>query len=414
MKKRIRLALLLGVGLLLASGVPADAHGERAQEAFLKMRTVGWVGVTYEGGELREGEDGDDEIFIEQGETVNITGTASLMNQWPNTLAGGDPRTGFINIIAPGPVITVREKTINGVSAPHRIEIEKGGIYEFDMTLAGRTPGRWHIHPAFSVKGAGTLLGPGAWINVTENADYTNDVTLSNGDVINLENYQLPFVWIYSTITFLIGMGWMFYWTLRKRTVQNLAVTSQIPLNTDGMHVGLITKADHRNMNWFLVITLIVTIGGFVYQMVVWPDKIPQQVIEFAPPPADVPEVAEAQGIRSVWEASSGTVTLEFEVTNTSEGDLEVAEFTTSTLRFVNPEVGELSGEAAEMTVEPSGSISSGSTEEITLTLQDDRWETDQLIPTAESQFEISGLVVLSGGEDDGFVEVHAPLRLEF
>jgi methane/ammonia monooxygenase subunit B len=410
--RRLRPLLLIAIGLLLASAIPADAHGERAQEAFLKMRTIGWVGVGYEGGETREGESGDDEIFIEQGETVTVTGTATLMEQWPNTLAGGDPRTGFINIIAPGPVITIREKSINGVSAPHRIEIEKGGIYEFDMTLAGRTVGRWHVHPAFSVKGAGTLLGPGAWVNVTENADYTNEVALVDGGTINLENYELPFVWIYSTITFVLGMGWMFYWTLRKRTVQNLAVTSQIPLNTDGMNVGLITKADHRNMNWFLVAALVVTIGGFVYQIIVWPDKIPQQVIEFAPPPAEVPEVAEAVGISSAWEASSGTVTLTFEVTNTSEGDLEVAEFTTSTLRFVNPDVAEATGEAAEMTVEPSGSIGEGDTEEVTLTLQDDRWASDQLIPSAESQLEISGLVVLEGADESGFAEVHAPLRI--
>lgn len=415
MQRRVRLALLVGAGLLLASAVPADAHGERAQEAFLKMRTVGWVGVEYDGGELREGEGGGDEIFIAQGETVTLTGTATLMEQWPNSLASGDPRTGFINVIAPGPVITIREKSINGVSAPHRIAIEKGDVYQFEMVFAGRTVGRWHIHPAFSVKGAGTLLGPGAWVNVTENSDYTNDVTLANGDVINLENYQLPFVWIYSTVTFLLGMGWMFYWTLRKRTVQNLAVTSQIPLNTDGKNVGLITKADHRNMNWFLLAALVVTFGGFIYQIVAWPDKIPQQVIEFAPPVLeDQPDFVTANGLSSTWDEGSDTVTLTVELTNTGEDDMEVAEFTTSTLRFVNPDVQDATGSAAEMTVEPSGSIGAGETQEVTLTLTDERWADDQLIPSAESQLEMSGLVLLDSGGDTDFAEVHAPLGLEF
>ena len=411
LRRHIRNGFLVAIGLLLASAVPADAHGERAQEAFLKARTVGWVGIEFEGGEVREGESGEDEIFIRQGDEVSVTGTATLMNQWPNTLAGGDPRTGFINVIAPGPVILVQEKSINGVSAPHRIEISKGSVYQFDMTIAGRTPGRWHIHPAFSVKGAGTLLGPGQWINIDDNPDFTNPVTLANGDVINLENYQLPFVWIYSTITFLIGMGWMFYWTLRKRTVQNLAVTSQIPLNTDGMNVGLISKADHRNMNWFLIITLIVTIGGFVYQIYAWPDKIPQQVIEFAPPqPTDLPEFAEAQGIQSTFDAESGTVTMVVELTNTGEDDMEVTEFTTSTLTFTT----DPSGSQTQLVVEPEGSISAGETAEVTLTLQDDRWEDDQLIPTAESQFEIAGLVVLESSGESQFVEVHAPLIVEF
>ncbi len=415
MRRRIRTAFLLALGLLLAYAVPADAHGERAQEAFLKMRTVGWVGVEFSGGEVRGGESGQDEFFIEQGETLTITGTATIMNQWPSSLSKGNPNVGFINVIAPGPVITIREKTVNGVSAPHRIDIEKGGVYEFEMTIAGRTVGRWHVHPSFSVKGAGTLLGPGQWVNVTENPDYVNEVTLASGGTINLENYQLPFVWIYSTITFLLGMGWMFYWTLRKRTVQNLAVTSQIPLNTDGMNVGLITKADHRNMNWFLLAALVVTVGGFIYQIAAWPDKIPQQVIEFAPPELeDIPNFATAQGVESEWDADSSTVTLRAELTNTGEDDMEVAEFTTSTLTFANPDLQEPSAGQAEMTVDPTGTIEPGETAVVTLTLSDDRWTNDQLIPTAESQLEISGLIVLESGGETGFAEVHAPLKPSF
>jgi methane/ammonia monooxygenase subunit B len=404
--------LLIAVGLVLASVVPASAHGERAQEAFLKARTVGWINVQFEGGELREGESGQEEIFLAQGDEVTLTGIATIMNEWPSGLAKGNPSVGFINIIAPGPVIMVQEKSINGVSAPHRITIKKGDVFDFEMTLAARTTGRWHVHPAFSVKGAGTLLGPGMWLNIDSNPDFRNDVTLANGDTINLENYQLTFVWIYSTITFLIGMGWMFYWTLRKRTVQNLAVTSQIPLNTDGMNVGLITKADHKNMNWFLIITLVVVIGGFVYQIYAWPDKIPQQVIEFAPPQPELPELATATGITS--EFADDTVTMTVELENTGEDDMEILEFTTSTLSFVNPDVREATGQIEEMTVEPSESIGPGETAEVTLTMPSERWESDQLIPTAESQLAIFGTIVVESGQDIGFAEVNAPLTTDF
>jgi methane/ammonia monooxygenase subunit B len=390
----------------------ASAHGERAQEAFLKMRTVGWVSTVFDGGEVREGESGEEEIFIDQGEMVTVTGTTTLMDQWPGTLAGGDPRTGFINLISPGPVITIREKTINGVSAPHRIEITKGGIYEYEIVFAGRTPGRWHVHPSFSVKGAGTLLGPGRWVNVEAVDGYENNIELASGDTINLESYGTSFVWIFSTITFVIGMGWMFYWTLRKRTVQNLAVTSQIPLNTDGMSVGLITKADHRNMNLFLIVTVALTVGMFIYQAVAWPDKLPQQVIEFAPPTAEQPGAPpEALGTRAVWDADSNTMTITADVTNTGESDIELAEFTTSTLTFSNPDVEEVQPEGAELVVEPSATIDGGATETLTITLTDPRWDDDQLIPAAESQFEIAGLLVF----DDGtFAELHAPMLVDF
>ena len=412
MRRRIVVALTLGVVLLVASAPAASAHGERAQEAFLKMRTVGWVNVEFTGGEVRQGESGADEIFIGQGEEITITGITTLLSTWPGTLGGGNPNTGFISVIAPGPVVTIEEKTVNGVSAPHRISIEKGGIYEFDMTIAGRTPGRWHVHPSFSVKGAGTLLGPGRWINVEPVDGYTNPLTLASGEVINLENYQLSFVWIYSLLTFFIGMGWMFYWTLRKRTVQNLAVTSQIPLNTDGMSVGLILKEDHRNMNWFLIVTLALTVGMFIYQAVAWPDKLPQQVIEFAPPAFEqAGAVPVAIGIQAAYDANTTTVTMEAEVTNTGNRDLVLAEFTTSTLTFANSEVEPATLEEAELVVAPGGTVGAGETVTLSLTLADPRWEGDKLIPTTESQLEIVGLLVF----DDGtFAEVHAPLKLEF
>jgi methane/ammonia monooxygenase subunit B len=415
MRKKIVLGLLIQVAVLVLLAPAASAHGERAQEAFLKARTVGWINTHFEpgeGAEVREGESGEDEIFIGQGEMVTVSGTTTLMESWPGTLAGGDPRTGFINLISPGPVITIREKSINGVSAPHRIEIQKGGIYEYEIVFAGRTPGRWHVHPSFSVKGAGTLLGPGMWINVEAVDGYENNIELAAGGTINLESYGTTFVWIFSTITFVIGMGWMFYWTLRKRTVQNLAVTSQIPLNTDGMSVGLITKADHRNMNLFLIVTVALTVGMFIYQAVAWPDKLPQQVIEFAPPVAEQPgSPPDAIGTRAEFNSDGDVMTLTARVTNTGESDIELSEFTISTLTFTNPDVAEAPPGGAELSVEPSATVEGGATEELTLTLADPRWEDDQLIPTAESQFEIAGLLVF----DDGtWAEVHAPLIVQF
>ena len=412
MLRRIVLALMVGLALLMASAPAAYAHGERAQEAFLKMRTVGWVNVQFSGGTVKQGESGEDEIFIKQGEEISVTGITTLLNAWPGTLAGGDPRTGYINLIAPGPVVTLRERTINGVSAPDRIEVEKGGIYQFEMTIAGRQPGRWHVHPSFSVKGAGTLLGPGQWINIEKVDGYTNPVTLASGEVINLENYGLGFVWIFSLLTFIIGVGWMLHWTLLHRTVQNLAVTLQIPLNTDGMQYGLITKKDHRISNWFLLVTAVLVGAYFAYQAAAFPDKIPQQVIEFAPPVLAQPEtIPEAVGIEASFDASSTTVTLQAEVTNNGTSTVELAQFTSSTLTWVNPDVGQAELAQGTMTVEPSGSISAGQTATLTLILPDERWVLDQLIPTAESQLEIVGLLVF----DDGtFVEVHAPLTTEF
>jgi len=126
-------------------------------------------------------------------------------------------------------------------------------------------------------------------------------VSLLNGKTINLENYQLKFIWAWLILTFLIGVAWMLYWTVPKthRTVTNLAVTSQIPLNTDGGEYGLITKRDHRNMNIFLVVSIAVLAIGWIYQAAAFPTKIPQQIIQFAPPnvvpPANTVSVEEGK-----------------------------------------------------------------------------------------------------------------------
>ena len=206
------------------------------------------------------------------------------------------------------------------------------------MVVAGRRPGKWHVHPSFSVKGAGTLLGPGEFITVEENPDgFSNPVTLEGGSTINLENYQLPFTWIWLVLTFLIGLAWMIYWTVPKRTVTNLAVTSQIPLNTDGMDYGLITKKDHRNMNWFAIGTALLLVAGWIYQAQAFPTKIPQQIFQFAPPEAAIakaPVFAEVGLGSAEYDSASQTMTIQVPVTNTGQTPMDLEQFTTTTPKF--------------------------------------------------------------------------------
>ena len=390
--------------MLVGSAPAAFAHGERAQEAFLRMRTVAWINTTYS------------KTTVKQGETFTITGTAKILDAWPTNLAAGDPNTGYIGIIAPGPVVLLKERTINGVSAPSRIDVQRGRIYEFSMVVAGRRPGRWHVHPSFSVKGAGTLLGPGEWITVEENPDgFSNPVTLEGGSTVNLENYQLPFTWIWLVLTFLIGMGWMIYWTFTKRTVTNLAVTSQIPLNTDGMEYGLITKRDHRNMNWFALGTALLLVAGWVYQAAAFPTKMPQQIFQFAPPDpaiAKAPVFAEAAVGTADYDSGAQTLTIEVPVTNTGQTPMDLAQFTTTTLRWTT---GTAAG-AGVMQVSPSATIEPGSSPTtLTLTMKDPAWETEHLVPIGESQLLITGILVFETPDGQvNLTELEANLQPRF
>jgi methane/ammonia monooxygenase subunit B len=399
-------ALLAGV-LVVTLAPAAQAHGERAQEAFLRMRTVSWVDVNFSSDRVR------------QGETFTITGTAKILEAWPTNLAKGNPNTAFLGVIAPGPVVILKERTINGASVPTRIDAKKGDIYEFSMTLAGRRVGRWHVHPALSVKGAGTLLGPGAWINVEENPDgFRNDVTLveaggNPGGTINLENYQLSFTWIWLVLTFVIGFAWMWYWTVPKRTVTNLAVTSQIPLNTDGGEYGLITKRDHRNVNLFLLVTILLLVVGWIWQSVAFPTKMPQQIFQFAPP---TPAVAanNTLGVAGLgaarYDSGSQTLTMDVDITNNGTTPMELQQFTTSTLKFAP---GQAPGEnTGGLVATPAASVAPGATTKLSLAMQSPAWEDEKLIPVNESSQMITGILVFQTGDGKKVLtEVEANLQ---
>ena len=407
MRRRIRRVLCAAVvagALLVGSAPAASAHGERAQEAFLRMRTVAWIDTTYS------------RTTVKQGETFTVTGTAKILDAWPTKLAAGNPNTGFMGIIAPGPVVLLKERTINGVSAPTRIDIRRGGIYEFSMTVAGRRPGRWHVHPSFSVKGAGTLLGPGEWITVEENeAGFKNETQLVGGGTINLENYQLTPVWIWLILTFLIGLGWMIYWTVPKRTVTNLAVTSQIPLNTDRMDYGLITKKDHRNMNLFALGTALLLLAGWVWQAAAFPDKMPQQIIQFAPPEpaiASAPALAQAAVGTATYDAGTQTLTVETDITNLSQTPVNITQFTTTTLKFTT---GATAGPRT-LQVSPSSTIQPGSSPTaVTLTMKDPAWDEEHLVPIGESQLLITGILVVESADGQkNYTELEANLNPRF
>jgi len=401
--RRYLWAVLVAGALVVSSALPAQAHGERAQEAFLRMRTVGWVDVAFSKDTVR------------QGETFTITGTAKILDAWPTNLAKGNPNTGYIGVIAPGPVVMLKERTINGVSAPSRIDVQKGRIYEFSMTVAGRRTGRWHVHPSFSVKGAGTLLGPGHWITVQENPDgFTNDVKLLSGGTVNLENYQLGFTWIWLIITFLIGLAWMIYWTVPKRTVTNLAVTSQIPLNTDGMEYGLITKKDHRNMNWFALGTALLLVAGWLYQANAFPTKMPLQVIQFAPPAPAIAEeavFAKARGANAQYDSATKTMTMEVDVTNSGTAPMELKQFAPAYLKFVT---GATAGPGV-VTVTPQATVEPGATTRLTMTMKDPAWENELLVPIGESQLLVTGIMVFETTEGKrNLTEVEANLQPRF
>jgi methane/ammonia monooxygenase subunit B len=337
---------------------------------------------------------------LKQGEDLTITGRATLLTTWPRTL--GEPDTGFINVTAPGPVLLMKNREINGMAAPDAIFVKKGNAYDFKLTLAGRQPGRWHVHPTFAVAGSGTLIGPGQWITVQDTGGFSNPQTLLNGQTVDLETYGLGQLTIFHWLGFALGMAWMLYWTVPKigganhRTVSKLPVTLRVPLNTDGQDIGLITKRDHTVSNWLLAGTILLLAVGWIYQSVAFPVKIPQQVFRFAPPELVQPApFAQAITREASFDPQTSTLVMNVDVTNTGKVPMTLKGFTTSSLTFVD-QASAGTGAEHVMTIDPPAPVGPGETRMLRLTLRDPVWRDTRMIEVNRPRIEVAGQLLFT------------------
>jgi len=391
----LAIGLLVGLALWIGNTPAAYAHGERAQEAFLKMKTAAFFDVKFT------------TDHVKQGEPVTITGTVKILETWPKTLA--EPEVGFLGVAAPGPKLFMTERTVNGVPTPGSVFIKKGGTYDFKIVLEGREVGRWHIHPIIAVQGSGALIGPGEWITVDAVPGYTKSLTLLDGQTVDFESYGKWFVIGLSVLGFALGVWWMIYWTWSKPTVTRLAVTNHLALNDDGSGVGMITKKDHRFVNLVAAITVVFLAGGWAYSAQAYPTRIPQQVIRFQPPAlADEPVLAKAEAKAARFNVDTDTLTLDVQVTNVSTKPIQLADFTTAAFKFAN----QASGVKADhvLTVQPDGAIAPGETKTLKVTMADSIWTSDRLMPLRESQMDVAGVLTFTAGGQSQRVTIQSGL----
>jgi methane/ammonia monooxygenase subunit B len=223
---------------------------------------------------------------------------------------------------------------------------------------------------------------------VQENpAGFSNPITLYNGKRVNLENFGLAWpVNGFSILTFLIGLAWLLYWIVPKPTVSRLAVTSQLSVNDDGGEaVGLITRKDHRAMNWIVLAAALLLIGGWIYEARAFPVKIPQQVDRFtiasAPAPATI---ATASMSKVSYDTATQTLTATVSATNSGDTPMQMKDLHIAGLRFANPATSQ--GGDGQVTVQPSTAIAPGQTQELTMTIRGGLLEQQRLIPVGAGQ----------------------------
>jgi methane/ammonia monooxygenase subunit B len=270
------------------------------------------------------------------------------------------------------------------------------------MVLEGRTSGYWHVHPTLYVLHTGGLLGPGQWTTVNATpAGYQNKVTMLDGKTIDLDTYATGWVFWFSFAGFVLGVWWMLWWTLKHRTVTNLAVTSQIPLNDPGEDIGLITKADHRTSSLIAALAVILLVVGWFYMNWTWPTRIPQQVLRITPPSLEEPpRFAQAKGAKATYDPRSDTLVLNAQVSNTGTQPMKLVGFTTSNLTF---------GQADGLSVEPAA-VGPQQTVPLKVTIRSKVWSDERLIPLDKPQMGVAGLLAFESDGKQNWVTTEAPV----
>ncbi len=371
---RGRRLLLLQAALLLAAAPPAAAHGERNQEAFLRMRTAHWYDVTWS----------SDTVPVNG--QIEMRGRLHVFSDWPKHLF--PLGTVYLNLGTNGPVFVKMETYLNDVPMMQSTELEYGKEYEFRMVAKARTPGRHHVHPMLNVRDAGPLLGPGKWIEVTGNAeDFVHPLTTLDGiEIPNLETWQLGNVFRNHAYWLVLTSLWLAWWLLRRGSLipRYRAIEA-------GRGEALVTNSDRIVAASVFVVVLLSVAYGMISTNAKYPRTSALQGgrVRVSPLAVDPDQVA-VRHVKGVYQVPGRSLQLTLKVTNRTPRPVRVGEFTAANLRFVNRGVpAALAGVSAGypedlmtrsgLVVTPDEPIAPGETREVKIEASDAAWETEHL-----------------------------------
>jgi len=374
MKQLISGACVVLVALLSLTAAiePAYAHGERAQMPQLRMRSVHWFDVSVS------------TVDMQINDVIKVTGSFMPSKYWPEHVESIE-KTAFLNIGVPGPSFVRLDSRVNGVPMIRSTAFQKGELYHFEVTLKARKAGRYHVHPVINVEGTGPIIGPGLWVEVGgDEAAFENTATTLLGQTINLETYGFRNAAMWSGLWFVVGLAWFAYWLLKCPIVvpRFKRVDELGPAQAD----KIITTTDRRVGFVFLVGTLSLIVGSYMYTQEQWPITTPLQTGKVEVPPLE----AEAMPLKvrmtdARYRIPGRSFRMELEVTNTGDSPVTVGEFAAGNLRFINSAVLQVTPKdeddliAADALRVEGGAVAPGETRTIVVYADDALWETQRM-----------------------------------
>lgn len=379
--------IIMGLGGPVRSAL---AHGEKALEPFIRMRTIQWYDVAWSKQQFKVNEE------------VTVSGRFHVAEDWPVSVP--KPEATFLNVSTPGPVLIRIERWLNGKPWVNSTALEPGGDYEFKIVLKGRLPGRYHIHPFFNLKDAGQVMGPGAWLDISGDADdFSNDVRTLNGEIVDMESVGL-----------LNGIGWHLFWGVLATAwllwwVRRPLFISRYRMLQAGMEEELITAQDRLIAKVVLVAVPVAVLAINAVTTNRYPNAIPLQAAldRILPLSAQVNAgQVDAEAVKAEYVVAMRAMIFTVRIDNRSDKPVQIGEFNTANASFINPELPAANPQAsaigATLRLDDNTPVRPGEERIVTVTAQDALWETeklDGLINDADSR--VGGLLFLYDSEGD-------------
>ena len=391
MKALVKLAALGAAAVVATVGAaaPAFAHGEKSQQAFLRMRTLNWYDVAWS------------KTSVAVNEEMVLSGKVHVFSAWPQAVA--NPRVSFLNAGEPGPVLVRTAQFIGEQFAPRSFSLVPGNDYAFSINLRGRRAGRWHVHAQINVEGGGPIIGPGQWIEVKgDMKDFTDPVTLLDGTTVDLEHYGISRVYAWHLPWLAVGAGWILFWFVRKGIIASYLKVAE------GKDDEATTDEDRRIGAIVLALTILATIFGYAYTNSQFPRTIPLQAglqkpltpITTTGTAGVGKETVSVDLGGGVYKVPGRELTINVKVKNNTAHPLRLGEYTTAGLRFLNPDVFTTKPEFPDYLLADRGlstdptPIAPGETKDIVVKVQDARWDIERLSDLAyDTDSQIGGLL---------------------
>jgi methane/ammonia monooxygenase subunit B len=363
------------------------AHGEKALEPFIRMRTIQWYDVQWSKQTLNVNEE------------ISVSGKFHVAEDWPVSVP--KPEASFLNISTPGPVLIRTERFLNGKPWSNSVALEPGGDYDFKIVLKGRLPGRYHIHPFFNVKDAGQVMGPGVWLDIAgDPANFSNQIQTINGEMIDMETYGFSNGVFWHVFWGLLATAWLLWWVRRPLFI------ARYRMLVAGMEEELITPQDRKIAKIALVAVPVLVLAFNAMTISEYPNAIPLQAAldQILPLPAQVNAgIVNVETLKAEYRVAERAMKFVLKVDNQSEHPVHVGEFSTANVYFLNKDLPVPHQDHANhlavsegLTLDDSSAIQPGEQRVVTMIARDGLWESEKLnglIRDADSR--IGGLLFL-------------------